>query len=67
MDKIGNVRERSQGWLEQLGESMVTFTKMMRTMGSKIKSERLYLAILRSLWTIQVEFSSGQWLHGCRA
>ena len=67
MDKIGNVRERSQGWPEQLGESMVTFTKMMRTMGSKIKSEGLYLVILRSLWTIQVEWSSGQWLHGYRA
>ena len=67
MDKIGSARERNQGWPEQLGELMVTFTKTMRTMRSKIMSEGLYLVILRSLWTIQVELSSGQWLQGCRA
>lgn len=53
MDKIGSVRERGQGWPEQRGELMVTFTKTMRMMGSKITREGLYLVILRPLWTIQ--------------
>ena len=57
-------RKRGQGWPEQWGKVTMPLPKTGQTMGSKIKIAGLHMVSLKCLLAIQVDLSSGQWLHG---